>query len=414
MKYQICEEITTRLKGNQLLVIKGKNGRQYKLKKEVMNIWKGIMEGNSEEEILEETGISEELLRNYLEEFEKQNLIKEGEAKLQIEKQILWEPYDRKYTIHKAGLVVTDECNLRCRHCYNEFERENRKVLSLEQWKDAVIQLKNLGCYNLMITGGEAFLYKNIFELLDFIDKSGFTFSINSNGTLIDENIVLKLKEYSNLECICISLYGLSKETYRDFSRREIEPENIVNNIKLLNKNGIETIVQFNYNNKTFEDALDLRKFEKKHNLNLLKQISYIYSNLTSTKSEDFNLNDEQLQRLYDEKIIEINDKCNPCTSCGRERCSINSRGDVSICELMGGYPVGNIKENSLMDIWSSFECDTFLENTEPNKECNSCDVKEFCIRCDGVALIESGDRKGIAKRLCEYTRKLKKVSQCN
>ncbi|WBW96421.1 radical SAM protein [Oceanirhabdus sp. W0125-5] len=412
MKYHICEDVTTRLKGREILVIKGKNGKQYRLKKEVMNMWKGIMEGITEKEIVEETGISHELLSDYLKEFEKHNLIKKGEGKLQVEKTVLWEIYDRKYTIHKAGLVITDECNLRCRHCYNEFEREKREKLTIEQWKDVVIQLKNLGCYNIMITGGEALLYKNIFDLLDFIDRSGFTFTINSNGILIDEKIVSKLKKYTNLDSVCITLYGLSKETYADFCRREIDPQKVINNIKLLNENGIDTIIQFNYNNNTFEDALELKQFEKKYNLQLNKSISYIYSNLTASKSEDFNLSDEQLKRLYDEKIIEINDKCNPCTSCGRERCSISSRGDVSICELMGAHPIGNITKNSLMEIWSSLECERFLENNNPNQECDSCDVKDFCVRCDGVSLIECGDRKGISKRLCDYTRKLKKVKE--
>ena len=91
---------------------------------------------------------------------------------------------------------VTLRCNLNCEYCYNvcknpmpypegELNTEDAKKLM-----DKVI--RETGCTNFTFTGGEPYLRKDIFELMDHIKDKVFSMNIISNGTLLDEEKVIR------------------------------------------------------------------------------------------------------------------------------------------------------------------------------------------------------------------------------
>lgn len=91
---------------------------------------------------------------------------------------------------------LTERCNLRCRHCYQDNPHQEEMsfseitnvieaaALMVKDWQEAY-DLQFLPSFN--ITGGEPFLRPDFFPLLERLLATGFEVYVLSNGTLITE-----------------------------------------------------------------------------------------------------------------------------------------------------------------------------------------------------------------------------------
>ena len=112
---------------------------------------------------------------------------------------------------------LTPCCNMACKMCYVRKTRAEQEAIgrlrTKEEWLELGQKAKEAGMLYLLITGGEPFLYPEIREVLSGLQKMGLIISINTNGTMIDEEIVDWLKECAPSR-FNITLYGASDETY--------------------------------------------------------------------------------------------------------------------------------------------------------------------------------------------------------
>ncbi len=87
------------------------------------------------------------------------------------------------------ALFTTRLCNLRCRYCYIEGGTPLPNELSLTEYKDVILQAKDLGVKTVWVPGaGEPTLQKNLKELIDFTDSLDMWFVMFTNGMLIDDD----------------------------------------------------------------------------------------------------------------------------------------------------------------------------------------------------------------------------------
>ena len=91
--------------------------------------------------------------------------------------------------IHSAVLKLTNVCSLSCDSCYSAFcpvcfkSKNNVKdVLSINEWKNIVIELKKFGCKSILLTGGESTLYPHLRDLYNFILGLDILPTICTNG----------------------------------------------------------------------------------------------------------------------------------------------------------------------------------------------------------------------------------------
>jgi MoaA/NifB/PqqE/SkfB family radical SAM enzyme len=122
--------------------------------------------------------------------------------------------YKASYPLCKPVEMVIDitkRCNFRCTHCdvwKNQFSQED---LGTKEWKDIIANLRNyFGVYRLVISGGEPLLREDIFEILTLAKKLGIYTILNTNGSLISEDVADKLVKL--VSEIRISLYGIALE----------------------------------------------------------------------------------------------------------------------------------------------------------------------------------------------------------
>lgn len=129
-----------------------------------------------------------------------------------------------------ANIETTLSCNLRCEMCTQKELRENASAdMSISRFRDLIEKYKEIS--HVSFVGGEPFLNKDFFRMMDYLDYSGITYEITTNGTLLDQNVFKKLKGCIGLKRINFSVDGL--RNYHNKERGDGVFEKCINALKL-------------------------------------------------------------------------------------------------------------------------------------------------------------------------------------
>jgi sulfatase maturation enzyme AslB (radical SAM superfamily) len=112
--------------------------------------------------------------------------------------------------LHSFYLYLSASCNLRCRHCWITPEFSDTpapgKTVDPNALRDAVIEAKTLGLAHVKLTGGEPLLHPQFKEIVDMLTTEGLSISMETNGTLITEEMAHYLKEKTNMDFVSVSI----------------------------------------------------------------------------------------------------------------------------------------------------------------------------------------------------------------
>ncbi|MBW1704732.1 MAG: radical SAM protein [Deltaproteobacteria bacterium] len=147
-------------------------------------------------------------------------------------------------------LMITNGCNLRCRHCWPESRSSNvTPPVPVDTLRRLIRELVNFGVEGICLTGGEPLTHPDWFEILDFSCKqSGFKkISFQTNATLLTEADIKVLRSISfEGLSVQVSLEGATPQTH-DRVRGSGNFERAFRGLKLLAEGGLgkQTLVAF-------------------------------------------------------------------------------------------------------------------------------------------------------------------------
>jgi AdoMet-dependent heme synthase len=324
---------------------------------------------------------------------------------------------------------LTDKCNLRCEHCYQDNYSQSSE-LSLEDLK-AIAQKINLtlGKWGkegrIGVTGGEPFVRKDLFDFLEFLEQQPHIKKIGilSNGTLIKENIEA-IKKLSKLHYIQLSIEGTRKtnDTIRgkgifdkvieitQLLKSENVPVRWMVTLHKKNANEVGKVIDLALENKvdtiTFERLVPegSGKSFAEYVLStgeLEKVFSYIVKRSDEEYAKGSSSTILKLRTLWvlcDPKRAE-NNGCLPLekevgASCsiGVDSISILPEATVLPCRRLP-IPIGNLKTDSLFKIWYTSKVLWEIRNKKNLKgKCNNCEYIPRCGGCRATAYALTGD----------------------
>lgn len=138
---------------------------------------------------------------------------------------------------------VTARCNLSCRKCFNKIYYNqnclNNDVLSFDDIKKIIDKIPVNFVSQIRITGGEPLLREDIFDIFKYIKQKGFKIWLNTNATLIDENIAKRISKY--VDNVLISLNGYDKKSEKNITGLDSFYKKI-QGIKLLQKYNVNVV----------------------------------------------------------------------------------------------------------------------------------------------------------------------------
>ena len=93
-------------------------------------------------------------------------------------------------------LQITARCQLNCYHCSAaRYRTPMRQELSTDELKLLIRQAEALGVFNIVFTGGEPLLRKDLCELISFVNRDRAHASIFTNGLLLTPENAAKLAD---------------------------------------------------------------------------------------------------------------------------------------------------------------------------------------------------------------------------
>lgn len=170
-------------------------------------------------------------------------------------------------------------CNMDCRMCYIKMTKEKQESISKlrtkEEWLELARQARDEGLLFLLLTGGEPFLVEDFKDLYIELHKMGFCISINTNGTMIDENVIAWLKKYPPMR-MNITLYGASDETYSKLCRNPKGFTQVTNALSLLKENNIQVKLNCSVTPYNKDDLKAMMDFAEENDL-VIQATSYMF-----------------------------------------------------------------------------------------------------------------------------------------
>ena len=204
-------------------------------------------------------------------------------------------------------LVLTTECNYKCKYCFTEGEKDKEKrFLDIEDLKKILLISKEFGITNIKLTGGEPLLYPDIEELLKYIREIQIPYvDMTTNISCLNKKNIDMLNKY-NVNALTLSLNTLDEKKYKylsDFENYDIVIKNLNSVIATFNgKLRINCIIfDYGYKKKDYDEII---RFCRKNNLGLrLVEPSVVEGLPITYKKEKFEEYINQL-KSFSKKVI--------------------------------------------------------------------------------------------------------------
>ena len=326
---------------------------------------------------------------------------------------------------------VTDRCNLRCSHCYQE-SYSGSSEMSLEELRaiadklfSTLLKWKLKG--RISLTGGEPLLKKDLFPLLEYLEKSNqiCKLSILTNGTLLNEKIVSSLENFSKLHYVQVSIDGANPET-NDAIRGKGSFEKAIHGIRLLRKKDIKVRLMFTLHKRNAKEVPALIDLALREGVSALT-VDRLVPTGSGRKINDLLLSPEEIHNgfryISDRADLEYERgspltilkyrtlyaildpsrlKANANIPIQRELGAACSIGIDSLCILPDAtvlpcrrlpIPIGNLKSDSVFKIWYTSDLLWKIRDKRNLKgKCNSCELIPVCSGCRSMAYAYTGD----------------------
>ena len=311
---------------------------------------------------------------------------------------------------------IDKRCNLRCRYCRRD--ASSGKGIAKTMAFQAVDSIaKN---YNtlLVFSGGEPLLYEHIFEVAHHARMKGLTTAIATNGTLVDRDTALKIKE-AGFHRAAVSLDGARAET-NDSLRGRGSFLKAVEGIRALAEAGVSVQINTTILRRNMNEMHEIHVLCSDLGADALHIFAFVPVGCGASVPEDERPSGDEYEKLLDEMAdlsvkskLEIKVTCAPhfhrvlkeaapdyykargfgkgCLA-GSGVCFISSIGEVYPC---GYLPVsaGNIFSGGFKDIWEGSELFATLRDTRRLKgKCAACEYAASCGGCRARAFAATGN----------------------
>lgn len=273
-----------------------------------------------------------------------------------------------------AWIEITNKCNLKCIHCYNESDARCDNIMSITDFYRVVDYLVNIGVSKIQITGGEAFLNKEILRQMLSYTVGKFDFiEIFTNGTLITDEWFEYLRK--NKIHIALSVYSYDSKMHDSVTRVRGSHNKTYKTIEKLKKFGISYRVC-----NVLMNGIELG--EKNSDLYILSENKDV---VRVTGRADFNLLNEELikKRLITKETFQIPITRAFCKrlisghNCFNDKIYIAANLDVFPCVMERRIKHGNLKQND-------FQLNNDIRKFTKDKieECSECEYRYACFDC--------------------------------
>lgn len=147
----------------------------------------------------------------------------------------------RSRKVDFAWVEVTNVCNLKCRHCYNETDRVCHKAMSLDEFKHVCNELVSYGVNQIQLIGGEPFTIpeKTLFDMLIYAHERFKSIELFFNGTKVSRSQLEWMKINVPKVRFALSLHSFIEEEQDKMTQVPGSYKKITDTLKNLKELGL-------------------------------------------------------------------------------------------------------------------------------------------------------------------------------
>jgi radical SAM protein with 4Fe4S-binding SPASM domain len=296
-----------------------------------------------------------------------------------------------------------------------------------------VNQMADAGVPFLAVAGGEPLVSKDLWPVLEHANRRGIHLTLATNGTLLKSETVARLREVG-VKYVEVSVDSPKSEEHDSFRGQPGSWARAIQGIKNSVAGGIrtglatcftrhtihrvdeivnfaidlgcETFSHFNFipvgrGREMLEDDLTppqremlLRKltgYLQENRINVLSTAPQFGRSCVVYGSEDGLFATGHAGRGPGTKTMVLSRYIGGCGA-GRCYCSVQPNGAVTPCVYIPSIKVGDLRRQSLMEIWNCKLFDVLSDREDRGDHCGVCDYRNYCGGCRARALSYTRD----------------------
>lgn len=344
-----------------------------------------------------------------------------------VERALIQHAKKKKVPIN-GSLELLPLCNMNCEMCYVRLDRaemeQQGRLRTATEWLEVGRQMKDAGVLFLLLTGGEPLLFPDFKNLYLELRKMGFVLTLNSNGTLIDEEWAAFFGENPPRR-INITLYGAEKADYQRLCHYPDGFEKTIQGIRLLLEHGVDVKVSFSItkaNHKSMEKVFAIgeelqvpvhidpymmpAERERSRSFAMQSRVLPEEAAAASLRALKLQFPKEIYDQYVEQTIARVEDPTFPRgdghISCLAGNCSftINWQGLMRPCVVMS-KPSFSVFDKGFAASWDAMK--DITQKRMIHENCTKCKYKPICKVCVAASDLETGSYDGIPEYLCRY-----------
>ena len=290
-------------------------------------------------------------------------------------------------------------CNMRCMHCGSSAGDTRAHELNTVEALDLCSQLEQLHAKYINLTGGEALLRKDWYDISKEIKDRGMEVSILSNGLILNQTILSQLRSVG-VYAIAVSLDGGTAQTHDMIRGVPGSFEKCLSGLEALKKEDLPATVITTVHKGNIQElplirdtilgktkawqiqiAVPIGRFPLEFTLS--KEEFYAVALFIAAMKKRYSVKELAVMGAhsigYHSQLLRntmVSPVWNGCQA-GISVLGIQSDGSIKGClSLPESYHEGNIRQRRLAEIWNDPHTFSFTRN------CTASDLQDHCADC--------------------------------
>jgi len=319
---------------------------------------------------------------------------------------------------------LTEKCNLKCTHCYQNGNGSDE--LSFDEVQSTIKEVSTTlqiwqETYDMdfspsvNITGGEPILRNDLFEVITAFNNIGFDTYLLTNGILVNNQIAEKLYDLG-VRGVQVSIEG--PEEIHDSIRGKNSFKRSCRGVKLLKDAGLEVTLNATVSEINADHLIETVNLASDLKVNRLGFSRLVPSGRGKALLKEM-MKTSEVEKLY-RKIFSVKPDNgleivtgDPVASQFRNNTDSKDCGEIALGGCAAGIsgltimpdgtvvpcrrlpvPIGNVRKDSLREIWSmSPVLNDLRDKTKYKGKCSTCNKWANCRGCRAIAYAYSASK---------------------
>ena len=285
-----------------------------------------------------------------------------------------------------------------------------------------------MGTLWVLITGGEPLLREDFFDIYIMLKKKGLLVSVFTNACLVTQAHIDLFKQYPPRD-IEVSVYGASRETYEEVTRKPGSYALFRRGLDLLLNSGVKVRMKAMALRSNINELPEIAHFCRQYTCDYFRFDPLLHLRYDGDQKRNVEI---KLERLSPEEIVAIEQAdeersanlqkncneliqpeneltaCNHLFHCGAGQgsFSVSYDGYFRLCStLHHPQSLYDLRKGTLAQAWNEFTLQVRDLRSSDQKfleTCRVCPIVNLCLWCPANAYLECGQMDGWSEYFCQ------------